>query len=181
MIEAHLEKRKQPKIIVSDERDEVLETGGGVKKALPLLGNLPFLIHNSDSVWHESGHSKISQLLAGWDGSQMDALLLVTNAENSLGYEGNGDFFLEDNGRLHRRNIKEKAPFVFAGVSVAHPRLFVQSPDGRFSLNQPWDIALARGRVYGVEMQGTWMHVGTPEALAEAELEMARLESVSLT
>ncbi len=168
-IERHLARRTSPQITISDERDALLDTGGGVLRALPLLGPEPFVIHNSDSVWAEGVGSNIARLLATWDESRMDALMLLASPSKSLGYDGRGDFLMDADGRLTRRPPQRVAPFAFAGVSIAHPRLLAGCQPGRFSLNAPWDGAIARGRLFGLRMDGTWMHVGTPEALEEAE------------
>jgi MurNAc alpha-1-phosphate uridylyltransferase len=168
-IEAHLDKRSSPQIVISDERAQLLETGGGVVKALKQLGPEPFLIHNSDSVWIEGVGSNLERLFAAWDSETMDALMLLASATTSLGYEGNGDFSMGTDGRLTRRGERQMAPFVFTGVSIAHPRIFEGMPLEPHSLNRPWDKAIARGRLYGIRLDGLWMHVGTPEALVEAE------------
>ena len=169
LIERHLKGRQFPRIEFSDERASLLDTGGGVKKALPRLGPCPFLIHNADSVWIESVGSNLARLFASWDGERMDCLLLLAPASISQGYQGRGDFALEADGRIRRRGEQEVVPFVFAGVSIAHPRLFDGSPEGAFSLNLVWNRSIAAGRAWGVRMEGMWMHVGTPEALAQAE------------
>lgn len=169
LLEGHLRSRTHPDIIISDERTRLLDTGGGVKNALPLLGNEPFLIHNCDSVWIENGQRNLEQMCACWDAKTMDALLLLADIKASMGYAGAGDFEMSPQGRLRRRRAGETVPYVFAGVSIAHPRLFDGSPEGPFSLNTLWDLAMANGRLYGVALQGTWMHVGTPDALAAAE------------
>jgi MurNAc alpha-1-phosphate uridylyltransferase len=128
------------------------------------------LIHNADSVWIEGVGSNLARLAAAWDEARMDCLVLLAPASASLGYQGRGDFALEGDGRIRRRRAEQEiVPFAFAGVSVAHPRLFEGSPEGAFSLNEVWDRAIAAGRAYGLRMEGTWMHVGTPQALAEAE------------
>lgn len=168
-IEAHLRQRKKPQIVISDERRQLLDTGGGVKQALPLLGPQPFLIHNSDSVWIEGVGSNLERLFATWDGGAMDSLMLLASAATSLGYEGPGDFAMGTDGRLIRRGERQMAPFVFTGVSIAHPRMFEGAPQGRFSLNRLWDAAIDKGRLFGVRLEGLWMHVGTPEGLTEAE------------
>jgi MurNAc alpha-1-phosphate uridylyltransferase len=167
---AHLEQRSQPPIVVSDERKQLLDTGGGVKNALKLLGADPFVIHNSDSVWLEGVGSNLERLFRAWDDRTMDSLLLLAPGVTSLGYEGRGDFFLAQDGRIRRRGEREYAPFVFTGVSLAHPRLFEGSPDGAFSLNVLWNRAIEAGRVHGLRLEGIWMHVGTPEALKDAEV-----------
>jgi len=169
LIEARLKGRIVPQVEISDERDTLLDTGGGVKRALPRLGPLPFLIHNSDSVWIEGVGANLARLIEAWDGGRMDCLMLLALTSQSLGYSGRGDFAFEADGRIRRRVEQEIVPFAFAGVSVAHPRLLEGSPDGAFSLNVVWSRAIAKGRAYGLHMEGTWMHVGTPEALAQAE------------
>lgn len=169
LLEAHVATRTTPQIVVSDERDALLDTGGGVLRALPLLGAEPFIVHNSDSVWAEGVGCNIERLMAAWDAERMDALMLLASPSRSLGYDGRGDFMMDSGGRLTRRPAQLVAPFAFAGVSIMHPRLMQGCEPGRFSLNKPWDGAIARGRLYGVRMEGTWMHVGTPEALSEAE------------
>jgi len=170
MLEAHLgERQRKPAICFSNERDEILDTGGGIKRALPLLGDQPFLLHNSDSVWIEQENDNLAALLAHYDPDKMDALLLMAPVATSLGYDGAGDFFIEDTGRLRRRTHEQTSPNVFTGVSVLHPRLFNDSPQGAFSINILWDRAIKQGRVYGLPFEGKWMHVGTPEALIEAE------------
>lgn len=168
-IEAHLAARTSPRVVISDERDALLDTGGGVLRALPLLGAEPFVVHNSDSVWAEGVGSNIARLIDTWDAERMDALMLLASPSTSLGYDGRGDFMMDGAGRLSRRPQQLVAPFAFAGVSIMHPRLLAGCTPGKFSLNEPWDRAIAAGRLYGVRMEGTWMHVGTPQALAEAE------------
>lgn len=168
-IEKHLTHRSAPKIIFSDERDKLLDTGGGALRALPKLGDGPFIIHNSDSVWIEGLGSNLDRLLNAFDANQMDSLMLVAPLAASIGYEGLGDFQMDATGHLTRQTGPRLAPFVFAGVSIAHPRLFENAPQGAFSLNKLWDRAIDKGRLYGLRLEGVWMHVGTPDALAEAE------------
>jgi len=168
-LETHLRQRKNPKIEISDERGVLLDTGGGVVRALPKLGSGPFLIHNSDSVWIEGVGSNLERMFASWDGGAMDSLMLLASATTSLGYDGSGDFAMGTDGRLSRRGERQMVPFVFTGVSIAHPRLLEGAPQGPFSLNAPWDAAIDKGRLFGVRLDGLWMHVGTPQALNEAE------------
>lgn len=169
-LERHLKARKvAPRIRVSDERGVLLDTGGGVVRALPHLGREPFVIHNSDSVWEEGVGSNLERLFAAWDDSRMDSLLLLALGGRSLGYDGHGDFTMDADGRLHRREEGRETPFVFTGVSIAHPRMFERASPDAFSLNALWDRAIEKERLYGVRLEGTWMHIGTPEALAEAE------------
>ena len=169
ILQSHLATRTHPRITISDERDALLDTGGGVVRALPLLGPDPFLIHNSDSVWLEGPHANLDTLIETWDADRMDALLLLAPSAHALGYDGAGDFTMAADGRLARRSPGAVAPFVFAGVSIAHPRLFEGAREEAFSLNVLWDRAMTAGRLYGVRLDGFWMHIGTPAALEEAE------------
>ncbi|HZP10632.1 nucleotidyltransferase family protein [Methyloceanibacter sp.] len=171
LLEAHLATRKghAPEIRISDERGLLLDTGGGAKKALPLLGRGPFFIHNADSVWSEGAAPALPRMLKLWNPTIMDCLLLLAPAATSIGYNARGDFSMAPDGKLARRGERQVVPFAFAGVSLCDERLFKDAPEGRFSLNLLWDRALAEGRLYGMRLDGTWMHVGTPEALAEAE------------
>jgi N-acetyl-alpha-D-muramate 1-phosphate uridylyltransferase len=175
-LEAHVLNRqgKPPKILVSDERGVLLDTGGGAKKALPLLGGGPFFIHNADSVWSEGAVPALPRMLRLWNPAAMDCLLLLAPVATSIGYAAKGDFTMGPDGRLTRRGEGEIVPFAFAGVSLCDKRLFTDAPDGRFSLNLLWDEALSKGRLYGVRLDGRWMHVGTPESLAEAETSFER-------
>lgn len=168
-IEDHLAGRTSPQITISDERGALLDTGGGLKKALPELGDDSFFVHNSDSVWIEGSTAALERLGEAWEPEEMDALLLLAIAHESIGYSGSGDFNMDADGRLVRPNEHEIVPFVFAGVSIAHPRLLDDMPDEPFSLNRAWDRAIEAGRVFGVRHDGVWMHVGTPGALKEAE------------
>jgi len=172
-MEAHLARRGLPDIVVSDERGLLLETGGGVKKALPLLGTEPFYIHNSDSVWIEGDRQALPAMAAAWNPAAMDWLLLLAPVATSIGYAGRGDFAFADDGVLRRRAGDESVPYVFAGVSIAGPGVFEGAPEGAFSLNLLWDEALRAGRLCGLVLDGVWMHVGTPAALEEAEKVMS--------
>lgn len=175
MLETHLDRREgAPSVTVSDERGKLLETGGGVLKALPLLGDAPFLVGNSDSMWIEGPVSNIRRLTELWDPQRMDALLLLAATVSSTGYEGQGDFSMDKTGQLRRRKEREVTPFVYAGVAILKPQLFDQASDGAFSLNRQFDIALANDRLYGLRLDGNWLHVGTPEGLKEAEEVIAR-------
>jgi N-acetyl-alpha-D-muramate 1-phosphate uridylyltransferase len=175
-LEAHLAGRhgRQPETLVSDERGVLLDTGGGAKKALHLLGQGPFFIHNADSVWSEGATPALSRMLRLWDPSAMDCLLLLAPVTTSIGYHAKGDFSMTPDGRLARRKNRTPVPFAFAGVSLCDARLFKDAPDGAFSLNLLWDRALVAGRLYGMRLDGRWMHVGTPEALAQAETSFER-------
>ena len=166
MIRSHL--RDMPNIQISWE-EELLETGGGVCKALPLLGPEPFFVINCDSVWLDLGRSTLSQLSDAWREDEMDAMLMLQPVERAIGYSGSGDFSLDKTGRIQRRSIQDTAPFVFMGVQVLHPRLFNDLKVESFSLNQIYDKALAQNRLFGLVHDGVWFHVGTPEDLAVAE------------
>ncbi|MBO6548265.1 MAG: nucleotidyltransferase family protein [Rhizobiales bacterium] len=169
VLENHLRKKNDVEIIISDERDELLDTGGGVLKALHHFGDEPFFIHNSDSVWVENGHNNLAEMVKLFDPQKMDNLLCLANRHTSLGYDGNGDFLLSNEYLISRKPKEVASDHVFIGASIATKNLFDQSPTGPFSLNKLWDAAIAKNRVYGIKHQGIWMHVGTTEALSQAE------------
>jgi MurNAc alpha-1-phosphate uridylyltransferase len=173
LVEAHVSRRAAPAIVISDERERLLETGGGLKKALPLLGDAPFLTLNSDSLWIEGPRPNLPRLLEAWDPERMDILLLLAPIATSLGYEGTGDFAMDTQGRLRRRRDREVTPFVYAGVSVMKPELLADTPDGAFSANLLYDRALVDNRLYGLRLDGQWLHVGDPSALQAAEERLA--------
>lgn len=167
-LEAHLKSRASPKIVFSDERGTLLNTGGGIVKALPLLGSAPFFLVNSDSLWIEK-NSNLTHLARAFDAAKMDALLLLAKAENTAGYEGKGDYFLESDGHLRRRAAQEAAPFTYAGGALLSPALFADAPSGAFPLLPLFDRAQAAGRLSGLELDGLFLHVGTPAAIKLAE------------
>lgn len=173
LVEAHLARRSAPRIVVSDERAKLLDTGGGIVKALPALGQDAFVLRNSDSFWLEGVRSNMEWLMAGWDEDRMDALLLVASTVASAGYEGRGDFVLTKEGLLMRRAERTVAPFVYAGAAILHPRLFADAPEGPFSLNLLFDRAIEAGRLHGVRLDGLWINVETPRAVRAAELAIA--------
>lgn len=170
MIEGQLEGRTRPRIVIADERAELLETGGGVRAALPLLGDKPFFTVNTDALWIEGVRETLPSMIAAFDATRMDALLLLAPTIGSIGFDGAGDFLMDQDGRLKRRALVSAAPYVFAGVTITHPRLLEHAPDGRFSMNILWDQAIEAGRLFGIRHEGIWMHVGTPTAIGEAEL-----------
>jgi MurNAc alpha-1-phosphate uridylyltransferase len=172
-IERHVAARTAPRILISDERALLLETGGGVKKALHLLGSEPFLHVNSDSLWVERGVSNVAALCDAWDASTTDILLLIAQREDSIGFDGAGDFHLAGDGTLARRGASPTAPYIYAGVAILKPTLFADTPEGVFSLNLLFDRAIAAGTLKGLPLQGRWLHVGTPEAIAPAEAAFA--------
>jgi MurNAc alpha-1-phosphate uridylyltransferase len=168
-IERHLAGRRAPAIVISDERTEVLETGGGVVKALPLLGPAPFFLINSDTIWIDSVTPNLVRLAEAFDPDRMDALLLLAPTTTSIGYGGRGDYAMGPDGRLERRGERDVVPFVYAGAAIFAPALFAGAPEGRFSLTRLFDRAEAGGRLHGLRLEGVWMHVGTPDAIALAE------------
>ena len=176
LIERHLALRQQPHISISDERETLLDTGGGVKAALPLLGADGFLVHNSDAVWTEAAGSNLARLIAAWDPQRMDCLLMLALGAAAVGYDGRGDFSLDGDGRIRRRREQEVVPFVFTGVQILHPRAFAATPEGAFSNNLVWNHAMLAGRAYGMRMEGLWMHVGSPAELAAAEQAIAAID-----
>lgn len=173
-LEAHLAARgRGPEIIISDERAELLETGGGLKKAAPLLGSAPVFVANIDSVWTDNGDA-LADLSRLWDQQRMDAALLLAKREGSIGFEGDGDFFLADDGRLTFRGDAPSAPFAYMGVHICRPDYVADGPDGPFSLSQFWRRSAAEGRLFGCVLDGDWMHVGDPQARDEAEARLTR-------
>jgi N-acetyl-alpha-D-muramate 1-phosphate uridylyltransferase len=188
----HVACRQNPPVTISDERGFLLETGGGIKKALPLLGDNPFWLMNSDSLWidapphaqpegnHEVEHKgALSEMQDVWDPAQMDILLLLANRATCMGYDGRGDFQRASSGHVLRRSPEQDADYVYAGVAILKPELFIDTPDDAFSLNLLFDRAIAANRLYGHVLDGEWLHVGTPEAIGEAQhrIERARLKA----
>lgn len=172
-LEAHLAARgRAPDIVVSDERAELLETGGGLKKARPLLGEDPVVVANIDSVWIDRGDA-LGSLIHLWDPSRMDACLLLARREGSVGFEGDGDFFLGDDGHLTFRGEAPSAPFAYMGVHITRPDYADGGPDGPFSLAGLWRRSAAAGRLFGCVLDGDWMHVGDPQARDQAEVRLA--------
>ena len=172
-LERHLAARQRPQIVISDERAELLGTGGGIAKALPLLGGKPFFLVNSDTVWLDGVKPNFTRLAEAFDPKAMDALLLLAPTTNSIGYTGRGDFAMLPDGRLRRRAENQVVPFVYAGAAILTPALFADAPAGAFSLTKLFDRAGDAGRLYGLRLEGVWMHVGTPEAVAAAEAALA--------
>ena len=169
MLRDHLVSRQEPEIAISDESDQLLDTGGGVARALEHFDGRPFFVLNADVLWLDGRANTLSRLAQRWSDEEMDALLLMCFTVNAIGYEGLGDFMMADDGRLSRREEQCVAPFAFSGIQVLHPRLFDAVPDGVFSLNRLWDKAESTGRLFGLIHEGAWMHVGTPEGVSAAE------------
>ncbi|MDJ0950781.1 MAG: nucleotidyltransferase family protein [Alphaproteobacteria bacterium] len=174
-IAAHLEGRTRPKIVLSHE-DTLLETGGGVAKALSHFGEAPFVVANSDALWLDGYVPAIERLTRSWDDKRMDALLLMHPTVAAIGYDGRGDYHMDPGGRMRRRRELEVAPFLYAGVQILHPRLFADAPKGRFSLNLLYDRAEEAGRLYGLRHDGKWFHVGTPDSIGLVEAGLKGLD-----
>ena len=168
-LERHLAARQKPKITISDERGLLLDTGGGVLKALPQLGDAPFFHVNSDTLWIDGGTPNLTRLAQSFDPAKMDAMLLLAPAKGSIGYAGSGDFSLHADGHLVARVTGTQAPLVYAGVAILAPALFQAAPEGAFSLTALFERAAAKGRLHGLRLEGRWMHVGSPDAIAAAE------------
>jgi N-acetyl-alpha-D-muramate 1-phosphate uridylyltransferase len=176
-LERHLAKRTRPRIVISDERNDLLGTGGGVVKALGHLGDAPFFYMNSDTLWIDGVKPNLPRLAQAFDPGEMDALLLLAPTTTSIGYDERGDFTMSTDGRLRRRPEREVVPFAYASAALLAPALFKDAPKGAFPLTVLFDRAAEQGRLHGLRIDGIWMHVGTPAAVAEAEAAM--LESAA--
>ena len=171
-LEGHLSDRRHPEIVISDERRELLETGGGLKKARKLLGDDPIVVANIDSVWIDRRNA-LAELAALWDPERMDAALLLARREESIGFEGAGDFFLGEDARLTFRVEAPSAPYAYMGVHITKPQIVDAEPKGPFSLTRVWRRLAAEGRLYGTCLDGFWMHVGDPATREAAERKLA--------
>ena len=167
-LEAHVKARKSPEIIISDERDELLETGGGMVKALPQLPD-PFFCINADNIWLEGPRDAFAELSRRWDADAMDALLLVVPHSRAMNFNGKGDFRMDPEGRLTRRQSGRIAPFIYTGIQLVSHRLLREAPAGKFSTNILWSRAIEEGRLFGTSFTGQWFEVGTPQAIAPTE------------
>lgn len=174
---AHLKQRRDIEIVISDERAVLLETGGGVIQALPLLGKDPFFVVNTDVTWATPGDTTFAKMAAEYDPNEMDALLLLADMGATLGYRGPGDFFLGHDGHLQRRGDKPSAPYVFAGTHITHAGVLQGYDVKPFSANIYWNAFGRAGRLYGTVMSPFWLHVGDPAGRDEAE---ARLRTMGL-
>jgi N-acetyl-alpha-D-muramate 1-phosphate uridylyltransferase len=173
-IETHLAARRAPKIVISDERSKLLDQGGGIKRALPMIGGHPFLICNTDAFWIEGPRSNLARLARAFDSEAMDILLLVAPSAGAVGVDWPGDFDMSHDGQLHPREPSHVAPFVYTGVGIVKPQLFESETAEVFRLAPYFHTAAAKGRLYGVRLDGLWIHVGRPETIAEAELAIDR-------
>lgn len=173
-IEEHVKNRNDLNITISDERNELLDSGGGIANALPLLGDDPFYLINADSFWIEGYHPNLSRMTEVWQDTDMDIMLLLASMANAVGFGSKGDFSMDPAGRLERRGEKKIAPFAYAGAAIIKPSVFKNAPKGAFSLNQQFNEALEQERLFGLRLEGLWLHVGTPDAIREAEDAIAR-------
>jgi MurNAc alpha-1-phosphate uridylyltransferase len=173
----HTRARSRPRVIISDERDLVLGTGGAVVKALPLLGNAPFFHVNADTMWIDGVRPNLARLAETFDPARMDILLLMAPTTSSIGYGGRGDYSMLPDGALRKRRELQVVPFVYAGAAIMSPSLFANAPAGEFSLTKIFDRANEQERLFGLRLDGVWMHVGTPDAIQAAE--EAFMESVA--
>jgi MurNAc alpha-1-phosphate uridylyltransferase len=168
-IERHLAGRQRPRVVFSDERSELLGTAGGIVNALPLLGDEPFYLVNSDTIWIDGVNSNLARLAAAFDPERMDGLLLLAPTTSSIGYTGRGDFKMTPDGKLARRGEREVVPFVYAGAAILAPAFVAGVAPGPSSMSPLFDRAVEAGRICGLRLEGVWMHVGTPDAVIAAE------------
>lgn len=174
-IEAWSMQVSNPRTVFSSERDTILDTGGGIVRALPLLGNDAFFVLNADCFWLDGPVPALARLKAVWDDATMDCLLLLCDPAKTTGYDGHGDFVVKADGRLMRSKHAPATPaLAYIGGYLVHPRLFADAPSGSFSMNLLWDQAIAKGRLFGLAHDGHWLHVGTVPAIADAEAELNR-------
>ncbi|WP_156465142.1 nucleotidyltransferase family protein [Mesorhizobium sp. Root552] len=169
----HVASRKTPAIVISDESDMLLDSAGGIVRALPKLGPDPFYIINADTFWIDSGASNLTRLALAWDEAKMDILLMLAGLPSSTGHSGGTDFLVRSDGRLERSK-GDPSGVIYAGAAIVHPRIFKDAPDGPHSLNLYFDLAIRSGRLHGMTMRGHWITVGTPDAIALAEAAVGR-------
>ena len=173
LVETHLASRTHPRIVISDERDGLLETGGGLRKARPLLGDDPIWVANIDAIWTEDAGPVLDHMARVWNPETMDCCLLVARMERTLGFDGPGDFFLDGAAHIAFRGEAATAPYAFAGVQITKPQIVDAQPIEPFSLRRVWRPLASAGRMSGAVLAGFWMHVGDPQALKEAEAALA--------
>jgi len=172
-IVAHVAGRRQPAVTISDESDGLLDSAGGIVKALPELGVEPFLVINADTFWIDRDQPNLERLALAWDGSRMDILIMLADIPSATGHSGGTDFLLGPDGTL-KRAAGDPAGLIYAGAAIIHPRVFAGAEATPHSLNLYFDRAIAAGRLYGMKMEGRWITVGTPDAIAPAEAAIAR-------
>lgn len=172
-IVAHVAGRNEPRIVISDESDSLLDSAGGIVKALPELGTNPFYIVNADTFWIDHGTPNLTRLALAWDAARMDILLMLADLTQATGHSGSTDFLVAPDGRLSRGKGAPEG-MIYAGAAIIHPRIFKEVPAGPASLNRYFDQAISAGRLFGMQMQGHWITVGTPDAIAPAEAAVKR-------
>ena len=172
VLEGHLAERRAPAIAISDEREQLLETGGGMVKAQGLLPD-PFFCLNSDNLWLDGPKNAFQDLSERWDAEKMDALLLLVAHKRASNFAGKGDFHMDPYGRLTRRKTGKIAPYIFTGIQLVSKRLLRDAPEGPFSTNVLWNRAIEEGRLYGLAFTGRWFEVGTPAAIRPTERALA--------
>ena len=170
---SHVSGRAKPAIEISDERDALLDSGGGIVRALPKLGSSPFFVLNADTFWIDGEDSSLRRLALAWNDTEMDILLMLARLDQATGHSGGTDFLLASDGRLARAKGDPQG-LIYAGAAIVHPRIFADAPTGAHSLNVEFDRALAAGRLHGMVLDGDWITVGTPDAIAPAEAAVAR-------
>lgn len=173
LLEAHVKRRRDIEIIISDERARLMETGGGVKQARALLGDDPIVISNIDSVWEEPNGSAIARLARDFNSTRMSARLMLAAMDGQLGYEGEGDFFMDEHGELSFRDALPHTRWAYMGVQIVDPAIVDGEPLEPFSFTRIWRRLVKDGRLHGAPLGGYWMHVGDPEARAQAEARLA--------
>lgn len=176
MMEAHLAALPYPvEILISDERAQLMETGGGLVQAAPMIEESSFFCINSDNLWTDGPENSLRQLTEAWDEEKMDALLLLVPRQSAHNYHGSGDFHLDDENRISRKLPDQQAPLIFAGIQLISKRLLRDAPAGPFSTNIFWERAIGEGRLFGMVHQGEWFEVGSPQAIAPTEAALARV------
>jgi len=168
-IAAHVAKRKDAKFIISDETDNLLDSGGGIYRAISHFDGQPFFHANADTVWVEGVSHALDRLKARWDDKEMDALMLLAPTVTTVCYDGRGDFMMDSDGRLSRVPEGYVSPFVWMSMEIVHPRLFDGVTETKFSINPLWDKAIAKGRLFGQRLDGVWMHIDRPDAVTASE------------
>lgn len=174
MLIGHLKPRVLPAVSISDESERLLDTGGGVVKALPMLGSDPFFVFNCDAIIQDGATPMLNRLAAAWNPGEIDVTMLVHPCATAHGFDGAGDFFVDAGGAMTRRGSAARAPFVYAGAYIIHPRALASAPAETFSMNTIWDQAIGAGRMKAVVHDGAWYHVGTAEAVGATEALLAK-------
>jgi MurNAc alpha-1-phosphate uridylyltransferase len=178
-IVAHVGRRQKPRIVISDESDGLLDSAGGIIKALPELGSKPFFIVNADTFWVDEAEPNLLRLASAWDGAKMDMLLMLADTASATGHSGGTDFLIARDGRLARSG-GDPSGLIYAGAAIVHPRIFAGAAVAKQSLNVYFDRAITKGRLFGLRMKGNWITVGTPDAIAPAEAAVARAQAVGV-